>query len=319
MTLQLFALLATKGFTKKMTKWTYYSDVVEFPRLNKPEVWSEIDETKKTMFKSYPDFEFIPGTRGDEEPLRYGDFVLDIDTKEQAIEDAKRIIAHFEEMYMVDPEDWRIFLSGKKGVHLILSDKVFDIEAGHVFLTLGYKRLAKDIEGDLGIKLDLSMFNRGTGKPFRQANILRPDTQTYKVQITFDELEEITDDYVELCSQPRETWKPLVKKNDILSRILKQYLDLIEKEDTKPIPLTQEQIDALKEAPPCMKFLSRLENQINSNGSTFNDIAIQLTAYALSAGFDEQRFLKACSPFIYNYPSSSLTTHKKRLDNVVNR
>lgn len=302
-----------------MIKWTYYCDSVEYKRLNKPEAWSNIDENNMSMFKSYPDFEFIPGTRGEEEPIRYGNFILDIDTKEQAIDDAKRIIAHFQEMYSIDPNEWEIYLSGKKGVHLILSDKIFDIESGHKLLTLGYKRLAKDIEGDLGLILDCSAYNRGTGKPFRQANVLREDTQTYKVQITFDELEEITDDYVELCSQPRETWKPEVKKNDILSSLLKKYLDILEKDDFKSVPLTQEQIDSLKEAPPCMKFLSRLENQLQGNGSTFNDIAIQLTAYALSAGFDEEKFLNACSSFIYNYPSTSLTTHKKRLDNVVNR
>ena len=214
----------------------------------------------------------------------YGDFSIDIDTTEEAVNDAKKIIAHFQTIFDVSPEEWKIFLSGKKGVHLGLPDATFGLELGHTCLMSGYKRLAHDIQGDLGISLDLSLYQRGTGKPFRQANVLRQDTQTYKVQITFDELEEITDDYIELCSQPREIWKPEVKKNDVLSRILKQYLDLTEKEDVKPIPLTQEQVEALKEAPPCMKVLSRLENQIEGNGSTFNDIAIQLTAYALSAG-----------------------------------
>ena len=303
-----------------MIKWTYFCDIVEYPRLNKPEAWSQTADNKKTMFKSYPDFEFIPGTKGDLEPLRYGHFVIDIDTKDNAIKDALRIISFFESEYNVETDEWEIYLSGKKGVHLILSDVAFGLEKGHVLLPLIYKRIAKDIEGDVGVTLDCSMYNRGTGKPFRQPNILREDTQTYKVQITFDELEEITDDYNDLCSQPRELFKPNIKKNEILSNIVKQYAEILEKEEVKhEIELTQDQVEALKEVPACIRSLSSMTNFPPYCFPTFNDIAVQITAYAITAGFPENRFLSACSSFIYNYPSTSLTSAKKRLDNIVAR
>lgn len=309
-----------------MVKWTYYCDCVEYPRLNRPEAWSKTTEEKNAMFSSYPVFEFIPGTKGDEEPLRFGDFVLDIDTKDEAINDAKKIIAYFEENYSIMPDEWEIYLSGKKGVHLVLPDYVFGLENGHKHLTLGYKRLAKEIEGELGISIDCSMFNSGTGKPFRRVNVLRQDTQTYKVQIDYDSDDEekpslctITDDYVDICSRPRDTWKTNAKYNDVLAKKLKEYLLYISENLVKQIPLTQEQIEALKEAPPCMKYLSCMTSPPTGCSSTFNDVAIQLTAYAISAGMDEQRFLSGCQSFIYQYPSTSLTTHKKRLDNVVAR
>ena len=76
------------------------------------------------MFCSYPFFSFNPGTKGDELHIMYGDFWIDIDTKEEAVNDAKKIIDHFQDIYDVSPYEWKIFLSGKKGVHLGLSDAV---------------------------------------------------------------------------------------------------------------------------------------------------------------------------------------------------
>jgi len=61
--------------------WTYYCDDVRYQRKDKPEAWSKVGEVEGKMFMSYPFFEFIPGTQGKKEPVRYGDFVIDITLK----------------------------------------------------------------------------------------------------------------------------------------------------------------------------------------------------------------------------------------------
>lgn len=316
----------TAQVLKTLEKYTYYSDRVEYKRKDTPEAWSKITDThSEKMFMSYPLFSFIPGTKGEELPIMFGDFWIDIDTKEEAINDAKKIIAHFQEIYRVDPAEWQIFLSGKKGVHLGLSESVFGIEAGHKLLTLGYKRLAHDIQGDLGISLDLSLYQKGTGKPFRQPNILRPDTQTYKVQIEFDSeneetpgLSNITDDYIEICSKPRAVWTPEAKYNDTLSKLLKEYLDEAGKEK-EAIPLDATKAKLLSEDfPPCLHFMAN-NTEISPKNATFNDVAIQLTSSFISAGKTESEFLELCQNFIAGYPTTSLKNDSDRLRNAKNR
>jgi len=95
--------------------WTYYCDDVRYQRKDKPEAWSKVGEVEGKMFMSYPFFEFIPGTQGKREPVRYGDFVIDIDTGDLACEAAIQIIEWFYRVHGVESDQFRIYLSGKKG------------------------------------------------------------------------------------------------------------------------------------------------------------------------------------------------------------
>ncbi len=300
--------------------FTYACDDVPYMRKDTPKAWITADKVNGEMFRSYPLFEFIPGTRGDEEPKHHGDFVIDIDTGEQAVVDAIKIIDHMEKVYDLGPEQWRIYLSGKKGVHLELPDTTMGMECGDILLTLAYKRLSRDIEGDLDIKLDLSMYNRGTGKPYRQPNVMR-ETGTCKRQIEFNDLFEITseDDYRVACSEPGDTWEP---SNTALNKSLAEKLAcyLIEageqQETIKHAPkLEGDDLDRLAlSIPPCVTVLANLSSNGNTS-STFNDVAMQLTAYAVSTGRSEASFLSGCHPFIASYPSSSLKTLGQRQEN----
>jgi len=60
-----------------------------------------------------------------------------------------------------------------------------------------------DIEAALKVDLDTSMYNKGTGKPYRRPNVMR-ETGTCKRQIDHNDLHEILDleDYEEACSEP---------------------------------------------------------------------------------------------------------------------
>lgn len=298
----------------------YCCDDVRYKRKNNPDAWTTADNVNGAMFCSYPLFEFIPGTQGDKEPKRYGDFVIDIDTEELSCGSAIKIIDYFTTVYGIEYHQWRIMLSGKKGVHLELPATILGTDEGHIWLPLAYKRLAIDIEGELQVKLDTSMYNKGSGKPFRQPNIMR-DTGTCKRQIEFDDLYEITDEeeYKEACKEPGPVWEPEdVAKNGLLSNKIAQFLKDAEREQEriKETPqLTDDERDRLAlNIPPCISKLAHLHDAGNT-GNTFNDVAIQLTAYAVTAGYSEIDFLSAASDFIENYPSSSLNTHDKRYEN----
>lgn len=300
-------------------RWTYACNDVRFARKDNPSAWVTTDQVNGAMFMSYPVFEFIPGT-AEKEPRRYGDMVFDIDTGDRAVSDAIAIIAHFEGVYGVEPDQWRIYLSGKKGVHLELADSILGTEQGHVMLPMGYKRLAKDVEGALNITLDTSMYNRGTGKPYRQPNVMR-DTGTCKRQIEHEALFEITteEEYRAACSSPGGTWQPAnTERNALLAAKLEQYISEAEEHQEKLSsnpPLTDDEVDRLAlNRPACVSFLANVQDA-QGTGATYNDVAIQLTAYAVSAKVSEQDFINGCHPFIFNYPSSSLKTPQMREDN----
>lgn len=301
--------------------YTYACNDVRFARKDNLDAWITADKVNGAMFRSYPLFSFIPGSHGDDEPVRHGDFVIDIDTEQIACQDAIKILDWFQEVYSVEHEQWRVYLSGKKGVHLELDANILGTDQGHVWLPLGYKRLAKDIEGELQVKLDTSMYNRGTGKPYRQPNVMR-DTGTCKRQILPDDLYEIVDEdeYKDACSGPGETWSAEdCSTNHDLAEKLAHYLDEAEQQQgvlAHVTPLSDDERDRLAiQIPACISILANATHP-GRTGRTFNDIAMQLTAYAVSAGFDEQKFLSGCHVFIEQYPSSSLNTLEKRYANA---
>lgn len=300
--------------------FTFACDDVRFVRKDHPEVWIPADQAKGFMFVGYPMVEFVPGERGSLEPKRYGDFVIDIDTGDLACRAAIQIVEWFERVYSVEPDQWRVYLSGKKGVHLELPAEILGTEDGAILLPLAYKRLAKDIEGELNVKLDTSMYNIGTGKPFRQANIMR-DTGTCKRQIEYNDLFEIgsEDEYRIACNEPGPTWQPAdTIRNGYLSDKIHAYLIEAEQqqEAIRNAPkLTDDELDRLSiSVPPCISLLAN-KTSSDKTSATFNDVAMQLTAYAVTTHRGEQDFLNGCHVFISNYPSTSLNTEAKRQEN----
>lgn len=304
--------------------FTYACDDVRYKRKENDEAWIPLEKANGSMFHSYPFFSFPPGSKGSEEPVRYGDFVIDIDTHELACGSAIKIVEWFGQVYGVEPEQWRVYLSGKKGVHLELPAEILGTDDGHQMLPLAYKRLAKDIEGELNLKLDTSMYNRGTGKPYRQPNVMR-DCGTCKRQIDFSDLFEILseDDYRAMCSEPGATWQPDdISQNSMLADKMHEYIEESVKhyEAVKNArPLSDDEVDRLAiSKPPCISFLANLTDTLGTS-ATFNDVAIQITAYAITSQLPEQEFLSAFKSFIENYPSVSLNTIQKRYDNCIAR
>lgn len=300
--------------------WTYACDDVRLVRKGRPDVWVQLSQVNGKMYSSYPLFSFPPESKGEEEPVRYGDFALDIDTLELACPAAVKIIEYFESIYGVEPEQWRCYLSGKKGVHLELPAPILGTEDGHVYLPLAYKRLSKEIEGELNVKLDTSLYCMGTGRPYRRPNVMR-DIGTCKRQIEYSALYEIETDeeYREACSEPGPTWGPEnIAPNTALADKMAAFLAEAERHQEalqNSRQLTDDERDRLAlTIPPCISALANLTSN-HGTSATFNDVAIQLTAYAITTGKTEQEFLDGCQVFIANYPSTSLNTQQKRLDN----
>lgn len=299
--------------------FTYNCNSPAFKRKNKPDAWIKVaDIDKSKMFVSYPFFASIPVEA--EPVVRYGDFVIDIDTQKNACLDAIKIIDWMENIYGIEASQWRVFLSGKKGVHLELSSAVMGLESGSIYLPLAYKRLALELQGELDITLDLSMYNMGTGKPYRQPNVKRKNGN-YKRQIKYSDLAEIDrpGEYINACNQPGKLWSEKPQKAVMLSEKIQHYLTEAKTatENILAVPaLTDEQIDRLHfDTPPCVAMMA---NSVEFS-KTYNEVAMQITAYAVSARMSETDFMALAAVFIALYPSTSLKTQANRERNCRDR
>lgn len=277
-------------------------------------------------YDSYPAFEAVPDSRGEAEPVRHGAFIAELDAVDdvmEAVREALKIIAHFEAVYGIAPEQWRLYLSGKRSVHLILPAEVLGTEEGHKLLPLIYKRQALDLAGNAGLKtLDLAMYKMGTGQPFRLPNRQRENGR-YKVPLTFDELCEIADseDYAELCSAPRpEPSRVAPARSEVLAEKIAAFTaDAEEAARVKPEPLDDETAEKLKKAMPvCIAAISRAVKKPKS-GKTFNEVSMQLIAYAVTAGLSEAQTLELFEFAIRNYPFSKGTPYAERLQQFKSR
>jgi len=312
------------GRTDAPLRYGAASNSTEFKRKGILEVWKVAAELPQDiMFGIYPMFSEPPMNPESLDLVRYGDFVIDIDSGDKALADAIKIIEWFMLWYGIKPDQWKIFLSGKKGVHLELSENILGTNAGSTFLMLAYKRLAKHLESKLDITLDTSMYNMGTGKPYRRPNIMRPETGTCKRQIFHEQLNSIKtqEQYIAACSEPGPTWEPentLV--NPTVAETMQEYLVESEASWTSTADRPNVDIKALlDDTPSCIEVLRNL-TEMHSNGASFNDIAMQLSCYGIDVGMTVDEFLAFAKVFIENYPSSSLgNSIKGRYYNCKNR
>jgi len=121
----------------------------------------------------------------------YADFYLDFDCEEDFEKTRIDTLDAIEYMhlyfkYHIPKEMFRIYYSGKKGIHLLVPAEVFGIE-GDKYLNEYFKSMAKEIALHLKYNtLDLKIYDRR--RLFRLQNSRHQDTGLYKVPITYEEL-----------------------------------------------------------------------------------------------------------------------------------
>ena len=208
--------------------------------------------------------------------------------------------------YGLSCDDVEIYLSGKKGLHLLVQPVVFMEKVAAINkLPQIYKEIAFNLAVDT---MDFSVYSARRGRMLRTHYNVR-DNQNYKVQITTDELENLTaESYQEICKTPR----PLLPKTpvfraalSILYETVRQRIMALKKVRTKPVDAA-----TLRRHLPIVQRLMNGENV--KDGVGFNKIAIQLALYAHEAKLTEDAFIDACAGLInkhngdgYRYNSAS--------------
>lgn len=266
---------------------------------------------KGAMFTTWTRFSHEPGN-GAGEPVRYGDYPLDFDCKENpaaALQDVRTLcLQHLSEQFGIEPHAIKFYVSGSKGYHAVLPEWLFGHPEGHVKLPLIYKWITQHITRTFPLKtLDMSLYCMGKGKMFRLPNVKRSNGR-YKVPIALHELMTLDAAQLdELSMSPRRIDKvdlvmtPNMELKALWDQAAQELDDL---ESAKSEALTEAQIKQLSEQPPpCIRYI--LCNQpAKSEAFNFNRAIMLLVNFYQEIGVDRESALEACREFVGGFQGS---------------
>ena len=294
---------------------------VQFRR-DKKEAWKMVEEN--LPLEHPPAFKTVLAISGDpgsftaqglepETNIRYfGPMYFDLDGDgeiDNVLDAAREIVASLIDEYKVPANAIKAYLSGKKGVHLLVHQNVFGLKQAKPMVPLVWKKFALKFESKF---VDRSVYSMGKGRIWRCCNIKRPDTGTHKVQITLEELEKMDSaQYAEIVKTPRDEWDytgeiPVVPA---LASFFDAALKAVRKEvkDKKKALKNTSVADlrAVPGVPGCIEKLITIGDCADSN---WNQASMQLAGY-IAGRYDRDEEADEYKPliekFLENVTSSS--------------
>lgn len=253
----------------------------------------------------------------DYEKVKYkGDLYFDIDSEDlnESITVARSLI---NKLRKLEVEDFSVYLSGKKGLHITVPAKVFSRGGQVKFLPYIYGKMAERLEV---AGLDFAVYSGGKGRLWRQTNVLRKETNTFKVQIDPDTLITLNEEkYRVLVSSPAPILEPPkdIKKSLPLAEMYEYCKVQVEEEEKTKLKFEFEaipELEELKDVPGCIKKLvSTGDEKLHAN---FNRAAMQLAGYIKSSGLEIKVINELVSTMAKNVKSGTYNTYKKRVQHI---
>lgn len=222
-------------------------------------------------------------------------FDLDADDISESIDGAQKLAKLLQEQDLT-AADLQIYLSGKKGLHILIPEVCFSAKPAPVLnLPAVYKEIAHKLAVDT---LDFRVYTAKRGRQFRTCYNIR-ENGNYKVPITLAELESLTPEtYAELCKHPRVVnghdpkWRG---KFSLTYDAALQKVSKLKPKVSKPVPP-----EILKQQLPIFNKVANGEVQTDAG---FNVLAMQLSLYAREMKWTEDHFISLCAGVIENHSS----------------
>lgn len=266
------------------------------------------------------------GTR--EQPLEYrGPWYADIDHPDinQALNDGRHICKQFIDMG-VDPADLDIYLTGGKGIHLFIDQRVFipsEKDRTSALLVRAYKEIANE----LGIEsMDAKVYSERNGRMFRPPNSFRSDYKCYKVRVSYEELLTLQEPiYRELIKAPRDNlplngplkfskaFNALYK--DKLAKVKKAKAEHDEAEEDEEI-LDQDLTALQGKIPACIEAL--MDGKRNRAGGSFNHVALNVACWAHRSGLEPDELKDVQAKIVNACPSAKGMGTVARMSSMLN-
>ena len=239
-------------------------------------------------------------------------FDLDSDELEASIEDSKELVSKLLD-YGLKEGDLRLYLSGKKGLHILVDEKCF---MGKVAPVLRLPDVYKEIAFKLAVpSLDLRVYTAKRGRMLRTCYNIRPNSN-YRVPVSLAELQSLTPElYQQLCKNPRPEF---VKSPEYRSEMALLYDAAFQKvsgqKKRKPKPVTPQVLIKDKE------IVTRILKGDTVADIGFNQIAIQLAVYAREVGWSSEMLCEQAAELLQNHPGGSryrtASIRRRELENM---
>lgn len=246
-----------------------------------------------------------------EEAYLYGDLYFDFDSKdnfELVREDAIQVISYLKIVFRMEHDQCKIYFSGNKGVHIIVSTKSLGVEPDKK-LNGVYKYIAENIRDFTPNKtLDLAIYDNK--RLFRIPGTIHESTNLFKIPITYDELRNLSSiDIRKLAMLPRTLDGIDITINRFANTRYKEYLKQYYLQKDRVVNVSYK--SKLTCTPPCISYL--LEKGA-SEGNRNNTIAA-LASFYKSKGEDLINTIDLLND--WNLKSNSPPTSKGELDKTV--
>jgi len=305
-------------------------------RVDKKEKWHLVDEKQLASLEKPPaflsvlkvdqDVDFVEEAGDDPlDVVKYkGPMYFDLDNADDitsVLENSRKLLDRIVHKFGIDPKYIQCWLSGGKGVHLIIPEQLFGVKRPIKYLPVIYHELAKQVEVE---DLDMGVYSAGKGRLWRCANIARPGKGTYKVSVTVEELRNMdADDYETLTASARPDIEPELPPSNLSVARAETAFKAAKQAATRRIKAVQnaktvptEDLRNLSETPGCIQ---KLITEGDCPSSNWNQAAMQVAAW-VAARYEkdeESEYLEeVVEPFVKNVDSSSRPTEKERRKHV---
>lgn len=211
-----------------------------------------------------------------------GDFYMDLDgdtpmSKHSAV---LNILKKLKEDYGIPEGTVKIYLSGKKGYHIIVPKKCFSLRGTESLLPAIYKEMCKTLTKEA----DLQVYSFGKGVCWRLTGIPREGSGVMRTQITYEELVALTD--AKYKSLVRDDTRPLsldttppvrsIRFESLYESCKKEVIGSQVKEST----IVKNSTELGDKIPDCIIELCGTNLPIKS----YHDASLQLAAYLANSG-----------------------------------
>lgn len=222
-------------------------------------------------------------------------FDLDADDIEDSIAGAKLLVKKLQDQELTS-EDMLIYLSGKKGLHIIVPEVCFVQKA---MPTQGLVAIYKEIAFSLAVDtMDFRVYTAKRGRQFRTCYNIR-ENGNYKVPISLAELENLNaENYAELCKQPRVVSGHNPQWRGKFALMYDQAAQKVGKVKPKVSKPTSPEV--LNQQLPVFEKLANGDMETDAG---FNIIAMQLCLYAREMKWEEDKFIQNCAGIIQKHKS----------------
>lgn len=248
-------------------------------------------------------------------------FDLDGEDIDAVLADAVSLLDQLKENWGVDSKYLSLFLSGKKGVHITLPAKLFGVTSSRALLPLVWSKFADKFTQT---SVDRGVYSLGKGRMWRTTGVKRPDTGTYKIQVTEAEMRSLnSEQYHELVKTARPDLQ-VVEPVEIpqLAANLPTMQAEVRKDETARKKATENSVtdQQLREAegvPGCVQVLITDGDDPSSN---WNQAAMQLAGYVgarYTRDEDDEYIPDLVDPFLDNVESSGRPDRRERKKSVM--